>query len=331
MIIATDLHLDEDSEKIVMGEVVPGIERASFERGDNTIALLGDLLNTRYRTHSRLIMALYDAVKTWTTAGKEVHILPGNHDMYSLEGRTVLELFERICKVYREPVVNNLGAWIPFQATTAAFRQAFSFCESISVANGTPLFMHNTVMGAWLNDHTQATEGVPLELFENARVRWRPISGHLHKPHAVGPVTYVGSPWQTSAAEAGQPKGYAVIGYGQNGALIGYEHVPMGWGPRHIQLEAVATGRLDLSTIRPHDIVSVKVAEGVNIGILSAQFAAAGIKNHTLTPEQVQREARLNVAATSSMNDYAKAYVENFTPAGMDKARLLALFGELTA
>ncbi len=73
------------------------------------------------------------------------------------------------------------------------------------------------------------------------------------------------------------------------------------------------------------------VPAGISVETLGKQFATAGIKNHTLTPELTVSEARLDVASNASMTAFAEAYVTKLAPAGLDHKHLMSIFHEVTA
>ncbi len=320
MIIFTDVHLDEDSAPVVFNEVLPGVAEAAVKLGDKDIACLGDWLNIRYRVSGKLLVGLRDVVTYWThDLGLNLRVLPGNHDMHDIEGRTVLEMLADIegVLVYRQPTWDRDGLWIPYQATSDKFLKALARTPP-RIPPPRNAFIHQGVLGAWMNGNIRNDDGVPLQTFST----WNKVmSGHYHLHHTVGNVTYIGSPWETRADEAGQVKGFAQWD-GQT--LL---HHPRHWGPRHIKLDVTAP--LNLTQLRPTDIVTATVPAGYDVQALGKQLAAAGVKNHTLTPEVPVNEARLSVGAHADMVTYANAYVDKLAPPELDKKRLMKIFREV--
>ena len=79
------------------------------------------------------------------------------------------------------------------------------------------VFCHADVVGASMNESFQARDGLDPSLFspetDTGNVRIPVYTGHYHKPHTVPntSITYVGSPYQVSRAEAGQVKALVVL------------------------------------------------------------------------------------------------------------------------
>ncbi len=322
MIIVTDTHLEEESAELVLGQVLPGVLKMAHETGDMEVSHLGDLLSGRYRTPSRLIVALYDLVSNSAKEGISWRFLPGNHDQFDLDGRTVLEVLGEIpgVTVFKRPTWDQHGLWVPYQPTTEAFVKAIAKLPP-RIPPPRRLWMHQGVLGSWMNGNVRDTDGVPLQAFST----WDKVfSGHYHMHHTVGNVTYIGTPWQVSASEAGQEKGFCRLDGGQ------LHFIKREWGARHVKLD-ITGEHVDLSGLRPTDIVTAMVPAGISVETLGKQFATAGIKNHTLTPELTVSEARLDVASNASMTAFAEAYVTKLAPAGLDHKHLMSIFHEVTA
>jgi len=326
MIIIADLHLKEESAGVILGEVLPGIFQACIARNEHEVVILGDVLHFRYKVDARLQNTLKDEFKRWGEAQINVRILPGNHDQYEVSGRNALELFNEMpnVRVYSEPTWTSEGLWIPYRKDTEALKAAL---RSSCTGSCNTLFMHHGVRGAWMNDNVQDNEGVLLESLEPTR--WDAIlCGHYHKHQKIGEnFWYVGSPWQTTANEAGQVKGYVVY----SGKAV--EFVPMAWGPRFHRFEVAAGQPIDLRGVNARDEVRIKTtgpgAEAAAL-VLGKQLAEAGLARHIVTPEIEPMQARLNVQPGATLEHYAQAYVDQIG-SDLDKGQLMATYRELTA
>ncbi len=318
MILFSDLHLQEKSEEVVMEEVLPGIYEASKQHKDPHIAFLGDFFHLRYTISVRLLNAVRDELRRWTSGGATVTLLPGNHDQIDVQGRNALESFGDIdgVVVHTEPTVNEHGLWLPYRKSHDELRAALN----MEMPKGTPpvLFMHHGVFGSMMNDHIANTDGLQMdEFFKFKKV----FTGHYHKRQVLDWVTYIGSPWQTKADEAGQPKGYAIW----DGKEL--EFVDTNWGPKFHRFELEPGEELDLTGVDPRDEVRVftkgegskKAAEQ-----LGQLLHAKGLR-HVCTPEIEANEQRLQVSVGSDLRTYAKAYVEQMTTE-LDKDRLMKTF-----
>lgn len=318
MIIFSDLHLREETAATVFDQVLPGIFQASEERGDDDIACLGDLYHIRYRVPVRLQNRLAEVLRDWTTRGKMVYLLPGNHDQVNTEGRHALEVFADIpgvC-VFTEPTWTLHGLWIPYRKDPEAIAAALRKRKKRGAQK--VLFMHHGIRGAMMAIGHQDNEGLDPGKLKDYRTV---LCGHYHLQQTIdGFIHYIGSPYQTRASEAGQDKGYAVW----DGKSL--ERVQTRWGKRY-HLVRGASGPVDLSDVQPGDDVRVTAAPGADAEAISQALEAAGV-THVVTPEVAAQEARLQVRAGSPLRDYAQAYVDTIEH-GLDNTRLLRTFNDL--
>jgi len=323
VIVFSDLHLREDSENIVFNEVLPGILEAALMDPDKRVAFLGDWWHIRYTVSVRLFNRVRDELNEWCRLGVKVFLLPGNHDQVDYEGRNALEALGDLdgVEVFTNPCVNEWGLWIPYRVRNEDIKDALSLWDSM---NAQPIvWMHHGVNGSLMNDHKRNTEGVPTDTFRSFH---KVFCGHYHKRQELGNVTYIGSPWQTKADEAGQPKGYGIW----DANTMTMKFVDTQWGPRFHTIELQPGEKLDLSGVRPNDEVRVTTAPGVDASKIGKQLLKAGVA-HVVTPQVEAEEARLDVDANASMKEYAQAYVNQIAPEGLNKERLMSAFEELTA
>ena len=97
-----------------------------------------------------------------------------------------------------------------------------SVLSSKQAKESTALFVHADVTGAYMNDLIVSQGGVPPSCFPPHV----PIySGHFHKPHIVKRgdvcIEYIGSPYETSLAEAQQEKSLLVLDAFQDWKCVG--------------------------------------------------------------------------------------------------------------
>lgn len=319
MLILSDLHLQQDSQDIVLGEVLPGIIDIARNAGQDEIAILGDLFHVRYHIQVKLLNGLRDILKS---AGAYLwHILPGNHDQVDVAGRNALEHLDDLSnvRVYSEPIWNEHGLWFPYRKPEL-FPELLASMTFKVMPHDPVIFMHQGIRGAWMNDGFQNKDGVSIDLLKPFAYV---ISGHYHKHHFLNPrCAYVGSPYQTKSDESGQVKGYCVWD-GQN--LL---HVAREWGHRYHRLTST-DGTLDLQHVKSGDNVRVNARtkqEAEALGKILNELDVTHVVN--VEPEKV--EARLDVQDGASVKAYARAYVEaSKTP--LDKTRLLEMFDQVTA
>lgn len=327
MIIFSDLHLRESSAETVLGEVLPGILAAAKEHGQSDVACLGDVLHFRYRVDARILNALLDELQAWRAAGLRLHILPGNHDQYQVDGRNALEVFDELphVSVYSKPHANGWGYWVPYRKDLQAVAAALRFEPDQRVPR--ILFTHLPIQGATMNDHKVDTTGVPCEQV----AKWDVVfSGHYHKRQALRrAVWYVGSPYQTRADESGQEKGYAI--WEPKTQRVGW--INTDWGPKYHRVTVQAGQPVDVQGIGPRDQVRVRVTgcgSEAHAERVYQQLSLAGIGGPvTVTPELEHAEARLDVQDGAGMADYVRAYVDNHA-GELPQPGLLDVFRDIT-
>jgi hypothetical protein len=315
MIICTDLHLKEESEDIVLGEIMPGILNAALASKETEVACLGDVWSVRYRALIRLMVRMKDELARHKAHGVNWTFIPGNHDMFDVNGRNILECFDSVATIYTKPTSDARGIWIPYHHDQKAFAETFS---SLARSHKGPkvAFIHADVRGGYMNSTIVNDTGLDPSSFDG----WRVFSGHYHKRHVVtGKVEFIGTAWETRSDEAGQPKGYAHW----DGKSIRY--VDTAWGPRHYKIYANANN-VALPAMRPGDVVHVTTAPGVNPEVIGKQLASMGLSNHTVTPMVEQNEARLHVGPGATLDEYAIAYVNAVSPPDLNRDRLLSIF-----
>ena len=181
-------------------------------------------------------------LRTWTVP---LVLIPGNHDQITLGGRnhglTPLEnayMLKTADGIVPGPLVLSYptkfrnALFIPHIRDVSAMESILQSPQSQSVSS---LFVHAEVTGAYMNDLIVCQGGVsPSSFPPNKHI----YSGHFHKPHTVQSgrvaVEYLGSPYETSLAEAHQSKSLAVL----DSAWRCLEYVPLNIGRKHFKVSA---------------------------------------------------------------------------------------------
>ena len=286
---------------------------------ERTIAILGDVWHVRHRVPVSLQNRLLTYFELLWKSGIHVILLPGNHDQVNPAGENALHVFRNLpnVRVYSKPTVDDYGLWIPYRKDPKDIEEALKRTYTTGI-----VFMHHGVCGAMMNNTMADKEGLPLSMFQGARMV---LCGHYHKRQQVGIVNYIGSPYQTRADEAGQVKGYAIWNHTQQ--ILEFRDTL--WGKRFHSYE-VSEGSLAVPDgAKPEDELRVMANPGVDVEKLGQFLIAQGYKNVVITPRQAATEARLKVSTGASLGDYAEAFVDaQETP--LDKERLMAVYREVT-
>jgi DNA repair exonuclease SbcCD nuclease subunit len=180
-------------------------------------------------------------------------MIPGNHDQVTLGGTEhSLTPLQNAYHLSASPknaggAIRNIPGILIFSEPTKFLDALFvphirdigsmqSILQSKISASSSGIFVHADVTGAYMNDLITSTHGVAPAYFPPGV----PIySGHFHKPHTVKQpkaapgvnIRYVGSPYETSLAEAGQEKSLLVLDSDQNWECM--EEIPLIMGRKH--------------------------------------------------------------------------------------------------
>jgi DNA repair exonuclease SbcCD nuclease subunit len=307
-VVVTDVHTREDSIDIVSGEVFPGIMALCKAECIKHVFCLGDFWHLRYRVPVALLNTIRERLYELRAAGIYVTFLPGNHDQVDVQGRNAVSVFGDIegITVYDNPTWTPHGLWLPYRTTLDEMTTAIAMPRPKGYM---PIaWMHYGVHGALRNNHIRDVEGVKPHLFGDFE---HVYCGHYHKRQQLGPggnIWYVGSPYQTRADEAGDPKGLAVWRAGHDLKFHDYT-----WGMRYVKAHVTDVGSIKaLAAQHPigmHDY-RLTVAAGVDLAEVSKSLESQGISRYTLTPEVEAAQVRLEVKEGESLEEYAKAYME---------------------
>ena len=203
-IVFSDLHLREKSEDVCF-RVLDEIGNLAA-RGDKRIIFCGDFWHIRYAIHVRLLNKVSAVLRRWDQLGLHVDFVPGNHDQIDVEGTNALEVFEAFprVRVWSEPgVVDGIG-FVPHRKHALDQARVLDYAAD----NGAALiYSHFGVRGSMMNSRQADQEGLDVDS------SWPDlILGHYHCRQTGDGWEYVGSPYQTNFAEAGNRCGCLIDG-----------------------------------------------------------------------------------------------------------------------
>lgn len=226
-LVFSDLHCSIQTLPVCL-EVLERVHREARARGAGVI-FLGDFFHIRGAIRVDLLNKIMAELGTWT---QPVVLIPGNHDQVTLDGavhaltplgfavgtsseqglRGHAGPLRGQALVVSQPTLFLNALWLPYardSASTRAFLAAYRDPIEQEAGSSPPpvgaVFCHVDVRGAPTNDNTASRRGLNPGIFPSHIPTY---SGHFHRPHRVpaSSVTYVGSPYQVSLAEAGQRK-----------------------------------------------------------------------------------------------------------------------------
>jgi DNA repair exonuclease SbcCD nuclease subunit len=324
----TDLHCSPASLDTCL-KVLAEVHRVALEQNAGVL-FLGDFWHHRGTLRVDCLNAVLEHFRSWNVP---MIMIPGNHDQVTLGGHS--HGLTPIENAYRVgPVSGPLVLSHPTKFRNALFIPHIrdigimeSVLQSSAAHECSSLFIHAEVTGALMNDLLVSTGGVPPASFPpNKRV----YSGHFHKPHTVKSsnvdIEYLGSPYETSLAEAQQAKMLAILD--KDWKCI--EYFPLNIGRRHFKIsnwkellqlnlptaeihdhyhsQAVKAGDRIVLSMSKEDAVNIQPSVGAHINMLreasvivevrevksetldrSELRGTGGVEQETMTPESTWR------------------------------------------
>lgn len=243
-IAISDVHVSLNTREIAISALKQALSKA--EENNIPLIIAGDLHDTKAILRGECINSL---IQLFKDAKVPLKVLIGNHDKLNEKGEGhSLEFLRPYVDIIDKPRFDKecgVG-FIPYQSSNEAF---LSYRNMFTI--GDILVVHQGFLGAHMGEYIKDESSVNPDDVANFTV----ISGHYHKHQSLGTVTYIGSPYTITSAEANDPfKGF--IGIYEDGTITRY---PTNLR-RHINF-ALNISDLDSTTFEfsPGDIVTLKV------------------------------------------------------------------------
>jgi DNA repair exonuclease SbcCD nuclease subunit len=265
-VLISDVHYSLKNLELSDAAMKAAIKYAASSKLPLIVA--GDLHDTKALMRGEVVSRMIDTFSS--IPADRCWVLSGNHDRINERApEHSLRFLEPYCNIVSEPVYSpklDLGL-IPYQHEPTEFKEAIDvFAKDLTI------IMHQGVRGADKGEYVYDKSAV--DLFDLGGRRC--ISGHYHRHHSIGTVTYIGSPFTMSFGEANDgPKGFLVL-Y-SDGSV---EQIILPFR-RHVIIEGQACedadhGALGIATVFPRehpkkdDIVWVKLrGTASELGILT--------------------------------------------------------------
>lgn len=328
-LVGSDIHTREDSAEVVFGQVFPGMLQICIDESIKRIFFLGDFWHLRYRVPVMLLNQVHAWLTKCADHGIHVTLLPGNHDQIDVAGQNALTVFNEMpnVTVHNEPNWTVDGLWVPYRSRIEDVQRAIALPPPSALLPKV-CWIHYGVRGAMQNNHIADHNGVDPHLFKDFEAVY---CGHYHKQQALGPagkIVYIGSPYQTRADEAGDPKGVAIWRGGRD-----LERRQMEWGARYVKARVESVddvANIPWGSNPAKDDHRITVAAGVDLQALSKSLESRGVTRYTLTPEVEAAEVRLQVAEDESVESYARAYMDMKVTDARERDPMWATFQRIT-
>lgn len=196
-LVTADLHLSENPRDayrfVFIEETLP---RMISEHHVGRVIILGDITEAKDRHSAKLTNRIAQALDEIAAVAKVI-ILRGNHDY--LDADHPFFQFMGLVNGIRwinQVVYDGEDLFIPHTPA-----DKFKFDNKVELKHGY-IFCHNTFDGA-LSESGKVLPGVPVSVFPK---RAKVISGDVHVPQVLGPVTYVGAPYRIDFGDDFEPR-----------------------------------------------------------------------------------------------------------------------------
>lgn len=315
-----DLHLDgmlndlgDDANRLQIAEVAKA-EAWAVRNGIDHVFYLGDICNKSvmsYDAHERL-------VNLWrTNTHLRRHVILGNHDVAE-RGVHSLRLLERMAefdfdgsvKVYTKPTQVEISGinvnFLPYPYPNSDIDLDLRNAVNVS---------HFEVSGS-LRDNGTANTSAKMKVIRDSNV-W--IMGHLHTPHDVGNVHYVGTLYQRNFGESAN-KSFTWLRAKLNNGVFKYKLERIGVTPSfrlvNVDIERVE----DLQSLQQVQGVFYKlfVKRGVVIpdnllacypNILRVEYYVSATERDVLVANAVIRQSDVTVSHIfDTVEDYLREH-----------------------
>lgn len=314
-VVLSDLHVRRESIDTAL-QVLHLAHTAALER-NAAVLFLGDFWHARGALPVDPLNRVLTHLSQWSVP---LLMIPGNHDLITRAGTGVslvplaTTLGHSRCMLLTRPSLALDALWLPYTHDDHALKSILAETAALQTPPEA-IFCHVEVAGARLAGSLISRDRHlhPTDFPNHARV----YSGHLHRPHTVGPVQYVGSPYQVSAAEAGQNKMLFVLDRMKSWQII--ERIPIDVGPRHFIVDYAAPHVLP--NMRSGDRISVLSARGDN-----ARRFVTSLREQDIRVEVVSRGDGTKVHA---VDDDVVDVSPRISPGGVSNGDLFRRYTEI--
>lgn len=182
----------------------------------------GDLFHTYGKLSTDVLSVAYHIFRAFKTAGIELHVLHGNHDInvrrvvFPVGGlKSSLTPFENMARIVYKPVILSFddmyACLIPFTNSSTALKRFLTSIDTPPFSPTKPiyLFLHQGVQGApvgsgYLIDEILHPSMIPKNIT-------RAFTGHYHSHRDLGKLVIVGSHSQLTWADKGETRGALIV------------------------------------------------------------------------------------------------------------------------
>lgn len=189
---------------------IPLVEK-EYQPGD-ILLHLGDYYDSRQSVNLKVLNLGVDVAEKLSNLFKDgIHVIIGNHDIWGKTSNDInsLKSLKWIpgITVHEEPVTLNLGGKTFFLMPWRKDHEAETECLEQAIPHDY-LCCHTDVTGFKFNKYVKIESGVS---FDSMKKFGKVFSGHIHYAQESGNIKMLGSPYELTRSDMGNPKGITLL------------------------------------------------------------------------------------------------------------------------
>jgi DNA repair exonuclease SbcCD nuclease subunit len=209
-LLIADLHLSAKARDAYRFEVMATVATLLEKHKADYLIVSGDLTEEKDFHPAPLVNDVVDIVHSFSQFC-EVLVLRGNHD-YTRDDFPFFRFLRRLKRVRWINTVSRIDLGkvnCLFLPHTRDYENDWIKLPHVEELQF--IFAHNTFEGA-TTEHGKKLSGIPTSFFDDEDLPI--VSGDIHTPQILGPVTYVGAPYQIDFGDDYDPRALLIDWYG---------------------------------------------------------------------------------------------------------------------
>lgn len=254
-LIVADLHLSAKARDAYRFEVMATVASLLEKHKVGSLIVSGDLTEEKDFHPAPLVNDVVDIIHSFSQFC-EVLVLRGNHD-YTRDDFPFFRFLRRLKRVRWINTVSRIDlgkADCLFLPHTRDYKKDWAKLPHVEELQF--IFAHNTFEGA-TTEHGKKLSGIPTSFFDDEDLPI--VSGDIHTPQTLGPVTYVGAPYTVDFGDDYNPRALLIDWYAHRDYK--FTSIPL-LGPQK-RLMNITTGDIgklkQFTDLRQGDIVKARI------------------------------------------------------------------------
>lgn len=200
-IVTNDLHFTNDPNDAYRLGILPWLAKKAVKLKADYVFILGDITDLKDNHPSILVNKIVDGLQN-IAQHTQVIILVGNHD-YKDKEWPFFRFMEYVNNVQfiKEPLLIIEPGFEVLLLPHS--KDPLVEWKTWKLNNFDYILMHQTMEGS-LASNGQKMEGLTTKFFKNTKARI--LSGDIHVPQDIGPVTYIGAPYRIHFGDKFEPR-----------------------------------------------------------------------------------------------------------------------------